>query len=175
MLACKKWSDPKVPDDPRIHDRKYCNDPEAVNYNWNFPGDPDNSVCIYPSDLYKGTYSFTDSIYSDKNKFDSVGSLLPPYTLTIIALDKRHFRVVGFCATDSLKFTAERTTYRASADSTIMIQDTIKAYGQFLCRTADTMTGYFTKFASDTSRLIIEFKVASDTGINFHRGTAIRQ
>ena len=66
FLACTKWADTQKPSDPRLT-QKYCNDPFAVNYNWGFPGLPDNSTCIFPSDLYVGTYLFHDSIYSIAN------------------------------------------------------------------------------------------------------------
>jgi len=175
FYSCKKWSDPTTPTDPRLNERKYCNDPEAVNYNWNFPGKPDNSVCIYPSDLFKGTYTFTDSIYNDQQLFDSAGSQTL-YTLQFIPVDKSRFRVVGFCAnTDSLKFTAERSTYQANADTTIFLNDTTKVYGQFFCRNLDTLSGNIVKSRSDSTSITIQFQVVSDTGINYHRGTAIKQ
>src|ERR1043165_6289024 len=60
-FSCKKWQDPAPKEDPRLT-RPYCNDPEAVNYNWDFPGKPDNSVCFYPSDLFAGTYTFWDTV-----------------------------------------------------------------------------------------------------------------
>src|SRR5690606_9184265 len=114
FYACKKWTDPEPPQDPKLQERKYCNDPEAVNYNWNFPGVADSSVCIYPADLFAGTYSFTDSIYDGQEFFDSAHSQTT-YTLQFIPIDKSRLRTVGFCGiSDSLKFTAERSTYRAS-------------------------------------------------------------
>jgi hypothetical protein len=177
LFSCKKWSDPAAPQDPRLDDNKYCNDPDAVNYNWNFPGVPDNSVCIFPADLFKGTYSFTDSIYNVQNVFDSARSQ-NTYTLHIIALGKRTLRITGFCsASDSLKFTAERSTYRATADTTIFLNDTTKVFGQFFCRTQDTLSGSVSKNQNDSSgrTVRVDFRVVSDTGVYFHRGTAIKQ
>jgi hypothetical protein len=175
LCSCKKWEDPKAQDDPRINERRYCNDPLAVNYNWNFPGKPDNTTCFYPTDVFKGTYLFKDSVYKADNTFDSARSLTT-YTLNIFPFDKNHFAIVGFCgANDSLKFTAERSTYRANGDSTILMANDIKAYGQFFCRTQDTLSGYLIKDRSDSSKLLVEFAVLSDTGLNFHRGTAIKQ
>ncbi|HRO42122.1 MAG TPA: hypothetical protein PL009_04775 [Flavipsychrobacter sp.] len=175
LFSCKKWSDPAAPQDPRLDDNKYCNDPEAVNYNWNFPGQPDNSVCIFPADLFKGTYLFTDSIYNSQNVFDSARSQ-NIFTLQVFPIGKRTLRILGFCGlTDSLKFTAERSTYRATADTTIFLNDTTKVYGQFFCRTQDTLTGFFMKSHTDTNALKIDLQVISDTGIYFHRGTAVKQ
>lgn len=173
-LSCKKWSDPAAPQDPRLTENKYCNDPEAVNYNWNFPGVADNTICFYPADIFKGTYSFTDSVYNSQNVFDSAGSLTT-YTLQVIPIGKRQLRILGFCSgSDSLKFTAERATYQASADTTIFLNDTTKVFGQFFCRTLDTLSGYIRKNQNDSLSLIFDLKVVSDTGINFHKGTAVR-
>src|SRR5438132_180001 len=66
LAACKKYVDEPGKSDPRLS-RKYCNDPEAVNFNRDFPGTADNSVCFFPSDAFKGTYTFTDSIYIGKD------------------------------------------------------------------------------------------------------------
>ncbi len=175
LTACKKWTDSDSPDDPRLNERKYCNDPTAVNYNWNFPGQPDSSVCIYPSDLYTGTYSYTDSVYDSQNIFDSTRST-NNYLFTIFATGKTSLRITGFCGPSaSLPFTAQRSSYRAAADTTIFMDDTVKVYGQLFCRTQDTLTGYFIKNQYDSTVLLIDFRVVSDTGINFHRGTAIKQ
>jgi hypothetical protein len=175
FFACKKWEDPKGPGDPRIDERTYCNDPEAVNYNWNFPGKPDNTTCFYPTDIFKGTYLFTDSIYSSDNVFDSARSV-GSFTLRLVPIDKYRFTVSGFCGlADSLKFTAERATYRANADSTINVSDTTFDYGQYFCRVQDTISGFLFRNRNDSTRLMIEFVVRSDTGLNFHRGTAIKQ
>lgn len=174
--ACKKWKDSIATDDPRLHDRKYCNDPEAVNYNWGFPGVPDNSICIFPSDLYKGTYFFTDSIYNANDVFDSLLSK-QTYTIQVLALSKKHLAITGFCTNDTLFFTAGRTTYTATADSTFKLNDTTKAFGQPMCRLLDTLSGSITKNSLDTSNTKIKFnwKVVSDTGINYHKGTAVKQ
>lgn len=173
--GCEKWVDPKAKEDPRISERAYCNDPEAVNFNWNFPGTPDSTTCFYPTDIFKGTYLFIDSIYSSDNTFDSAQST-KSYTLTIVPYSNNKFGIIGFCGNDPLKFTAERSTYRANADSTINVSDTTFDYGQYFCRIQDTLAGFIFKDRNDSSsRLFIEFIVRSDTGLNFHRGTAIKQ
>jgi len=177
LISCEKWQDSKADSDPRLQDRKYCNDPDAVNFNWGFPGVPDSTKCIFPTDLYAGTYSFTDSIYSSNNLLDTLQSKTT-YTLYIIPLSKKQFIVKGFCSSnDSLFFTAGRTTYSASADSTFKFNDTIKVYGQPLCRIADTLSGTIVKNRYDTTntQLFIDWKVISDTGTFYHRGTAIKQ
>ncbi|MBS1740821.1 MAG: hypothetical protein JST88_09800 [Bacteroidetes bacterium] len=174
FISCKKWTDPAAPKDPRLNDHRYCNDPLAVNYNWNFPGVADNTVCIYPSDLFKGTYSFTDSVYDNQQNLDTINPR-KTYLLYFLPVTKYQFRVVGFCGVfDSLKFTAERSTYRANADTTIFQFDTIKVYGQYFCRQLDTLTGYFQKNKNDSTLMTVQFRVVSDTGTFFHKGTAVK-
>src|SRR4051812_10618768 len=87
FMACKKDADPSAPRPGALDTTFYCNDPDAVNYNWGFPGTPDNSKCYYPSDIYAGTYSFTDSVYNIDNSLDSAGSLTT-YLLRFIPLSK---------------------------------------------------------------------------------------
>jgi hypothetical protein len=95
--------------------------------------------------------------------------------LQIIPVSKSAIRIIGFCgATDSLRLSAQRSTYRADVDSTIQVTDTTFDYGQFFCRSLDTLSGSITKDRYDSTRLIIDFKVVSDTGVNYHRGTAIK-
>jgi hypothetical protein len=176
ISSCKKWKDSIATDDPRLHGRKYCNDPEAVNYNWGFPGVPDNSICVFPSDLYKGTYTYTDSIYNSNDVFDSLLSK-QTYTIQVIVLSKKRIAIIGFCSNDTLFFTAGRTTYSASADSTLKLNDSTIAFGQPMCRILDTLSGTITKNSLDTTNTKIKFNwtVVSDTSTNYHRGTAVKQ
>ncbi len=148
--------------DPRLS-RLYCNDPDAVNYNWNFPGTPDNSTCYYPTEVFASAYTFNDSVYFSDGQY--LFSKL--YTLHVYPLGKTKLGITGFCGPyDSLKLTADRF-YRAQLDSTI-------ENGQPLCSNTDTISGYIIQNMKDSSLLQIEFLVASDTGINIHRGTATK-
>src|SRR5579872_3418748 len=62
VCSCSKYKDTKATADPRLTN-PYCNDTNAVNYNWGFPGKPDSTVCFYPTDVFKGIYTFNDSIF----------------------------------------------------------------------------------------------------------------
>lgn len=147
--------------------RYYCNDPQAVNYNWGFPGRPDNTVCRYPTDFFNGTYGYTDSIYFPDGSFDSAGSVAR-YTLRLRAIDLQRFSLVGFCTGgDSLRLMASRF-FRATID-------TVVGPGQRFCRAQDTVSGTIVRTLEDTSRLNVFFTVVSDTGTTTHRGTAYRQ
>ncbi len=164
LTACSKYKDEPGGSDPRLS-RKYCNDPEAVNYNFDFPGTADNSVCYYPADAFSGVYSFKDSVYSTPGTLVRQDSIL----LRFFALSRVRIAISGFCpgGSDSLHFTANRTL-RASGDTTIVT-------GQRLCRDRDTLSGYITKSLGDSSRLRFFLTVVSDTGTTTHQGTAYRQ
>lgn len=165
-LSCKP-TDYSATAPDTLGTRFYCNDPEAVNYNWGFPGRPDNSLCFYPSDAFAGRYQYTDSIYLDDGSFDSARSLRT-YPLTLRVIDRQKFSLSGFCSGgDSLRLTATRF-FRATIDTTT-------ANGQLFCRSQDSVLGTFSRTLEDTSRLRIELRVVSDTGTTIHRGTAYRQ
>ncbi len=165
FAACKKYSDtPGLHTDPRF-ERKYCNVPDAVNYNWNFPGTPDSSdaVCYYPSDIFKGNLLYTDSIYDGNSKF------VREEVKTLHAVASTHTQLIinGFCPSSAITFLANRTMH-ADADSNTL-------YGQLLCRNLDTLSGYIYKDSGDSLRILFALRVGSDTGVYFHRGSAVKQ
>lgn len=162
VASCKKYMDEPGKNDPRLS-RKYCNDPEAVNFNRDFPGTEDNSVCYYPSDAFKGSYRFTDSIYIGSD------TILRPLTISITAQSKTKFSLTGLCdgSPTPVTFTATRVL-RASVDTTIV-------EGQALCRPKDTVSGYIIQPLSDSTQIHFYLTVVSDTGTARHEGTAYRQ
>jgi hypothetical protein len=141
-------------------DSLYCNDPEAINYNREFPGTPDNATCLYPTDVFAGRFLLTDTVYTE----DFASNYIKTDTINIYQLSKTKIAVVGFCgAFDSLKLTAGRY-YKATLDSTI-------ENGQPLCNPKDTVSGLF---SSGAMGIRIDMLLTSDTaGTKFHRGTAI--
>lgn len=166
--SCKKYSDKKGVLDPRLN-RPYCNDPNAVNYNWDFPGKPDNSVCFYPTDLFQGYYEFHDSVFL---KSSGLFIHADTFVVTIHKLSNTKFSLLGWCPNgDSLIFTAG-ASFTASVDTTI--GDTLTNRGQALCNIADTINGYITKDRIDTSGLLtFTFQVYADTGVvTLHNGSA---
>ena len=167
FISCAKWKDPAPYTDPRLTN-PYCNDPNAVNYNWGFPGKPDNTVCFYPTDLFVGTYIFTDSVYrtSDLSLFLSTVT----ETLYVSRLSQTQIAVTGFCANgNSIHLTADKS-YNATVDTTV--GDTLTARGQTLCRIVDTVSGAISKDRIVDSLLHISFIVVSDTGSTTHIGSA---
>lgn len=163
LISCKKYADKPGATDPRL-DRPYCNDPEAVNYNWDFPGKPDNSICIYPSQAFVGEYDYYDSVYDANN------TLIKELTFPLRIVANSNFKVEldGFCVSRKPVFSAGRQL-RADGDTTVF-------NGQLLCRDEDTLSGYFYKeVLSDTAAVLFNLTVVSDTDITIHRGRAIRR
>lgn len=165
VISCKKWVDPAPTTDPRINN-PYCNDPEAVNYNWGFPGVPDNTLCFFPSDIFNGTYLFVDSVYQASTGFFI---LTQTQTLQVVKRSQSKLEVFGLCGTGSLFITAH-SNFIATIDTTVG-DTTIFNRGQLLCRTQDTAAGTITYNRID-SLLHISIIVVSDTGITTHTGKA---
>jgi hypothetical protein len=116
--ACKPYKDP-APVDLGLTN-PYCNDPRAINYNWGFPGKPDYSVCIYPSEAFGGTYICNDSI------IDGTGasSFNAQFTVTLAALNDSTISFTGHCnpggsytmrATRTLQLIVDSTTSLGTA------------------------------------------------------------
>ncbi|MBC7553481.1 MAG: hypothetical protein H7257_05840 [Taibaiella sp.] len=168
--ACKKWEDPAAVSDPRLTN-PYCNDPDAVNYNWGFPGKPDNTLCYFPTDLFKGTWLLVDSVYiTSTGLFIHADSIY----LNIYPIAQSHTKlaVLGFCGGgDTLKMTAAAASYNAAVDTTL--GDSLTNRGQKWCRIQDTVNGSIFNSRID-SMLHITLQVISDTGVTTHLGKARR-
>ena len=168
LNSCAKWKDPKGYTDPQLTN-PYCNDPNAVNYNWGFPGKPDNTICFYPNQLFAGTWEYYDSVYSV-----SSGLLLftDSFTMTVHSISDTIISVFGFCgsAPDSI-ILAAGPTYIATVDT--LIGDSITTEGQRLCRVQDTINGTITRDRLDSPYVLhVNLQVTSDTGATIHSGSA---
>lgn len=144
--------------------KPYCNDPSAINFNWDFPGRPDNSVCIYPSQIYNGDYLFYDTITDFFGNFKSADS----FDLHFNNLDSVYLNISGFCGAKI--FTAKANRYLK------FNLDTLTGIGQLFCNNQDTITlSGSKKEISDTNFISIKYQVYTDTGIVYHLGTAIKK
>jgi hypothetical protein len=162
FASCKKYKDPAPISDSRLT-TKYCNDPSAINYNWDFPGVPDNSVCIYPADIFKGTYFYRDSITNEEGSVLKTDS----FTLSITQLDTTHLEIIGFCGTNI--HTAKANRYFK------FVLDSLAGNGQVFCNNKDTIAGNGSKYSiSDTNTIKFNYQLLTDTGIVTHTGTAIK-
>ncbi|HTN17857.1 MAG TPA: hypothetical protein VL092_09270 [Chitinophagaceae bacterium] len=163
LAGCQKWEDKTPP--PIDLTKRYCNVPVAINYNHNFPGIEDNSVCIFPSGPYVGEYAFVDSVfYPDVD----TATLFPLVNFNVSSRNDTQVYVNNFCSGgQQLAFSTNRY-YRAISDSVI-------APGkQLMCRSLDTLSGTMEYRPADSS-IYLEFTVVSDTGITTHRGRAYKK
>jgi len=162
LAACKPYEDPEPITDPRINN-PYCNDPAAINFNWGFPGVPDNSQCFYPADVFVGNYIWQDSTVNDDGivlTFDSVFA-------TINKIDSTRFEITGRCNAD-IQLTASRFL-------TFFI-DSVQGDGQIFCRPTDTIIGNGSKIGvSDTTTFFMNYIVLTDTGTTKHKAKFIKQ
>jgi len=161
IWSCTKWKDKPAADLGLT--RKYCNVPQAINYNDSFPGVEDNTTCIYPSDPFAGTYTFFDTIY--RSEADTLFG--PEITFSITALDTFRLGIDGFCSSRQLRFTADRY-YNALSDTII------GAGTQLMCRDQDTLSGTL-KYNYSDNTLLLSFTVVTDTGTVTHQGTAFKK
>jgi hypothetical protein len=142
----------------------YCNVPTAVNYNWGFPGKPDNSTCIYPAQIFAGTYIFKDSI------LDNLGIYLPydSSIISIVKIDDTTVKINGQC-TSSLQLSAKvNKNYR-------LILDSVQYNGQVFCNNTDTINGYIQKLNPFDSILTYNYNIINSSTIIIHKGTLIKQ
>jgi hypothetical protein len=148
----------------------YCNDPIAINYNQGFPGTVDNGVCVYPTDVFTGTYELKDSVYDADFNLDTVFN----YVVSFHRMSLTRVKLSGFCPSgDTVRLTADRY-YKAAVDSTMLV-DSSMVEGHVFCRAIDTIKGMISKYSGDTERIRVNFIIASDTGINYHIGTGIKK
>jgi hypothetical protein len=161
--ACQKWED-KPGTDTGLTNR-YCNVPAAINYNHNFPGIEDNSVCVFPSGPYIGNYVFTDSVFYPEV---DTAVIFPQISFSISKRNDTQVYVNNFCSSgNQLAFSANRY-FRA-------ISDTVIGPGtQLMCRSLDTLSGTMEYRPADSS-IYLEFMVVSDTGMTTHRGRAYKK
>ena len=168
--SCLKWHDPKPYTDPKLSN-PYCNDPNAVNYNWGFPGRADDSICFYPADLFKGRFLFTDSIYSEVGLTDGNFLYALTDTLYFTALSQTKLAVTGFCGSKEDSFHLTALSFNATIDT--LAGDSLTTFqGQVpFCRILDTVNGTLFYSRID-SQIHISFQIKSDTGLSSHVGKA---
>lgn len=173
IYSCSKYEDPPAADGSGLTN-KYCNDSRATNYNWGFPGIPDNSVCIYPVDSFLGNWSLTDSMFRPNG--ENIGVQFK--TLTFTGTEdtaKIGFSITGWCSNNTpIYLIANKYSY-AYIDT--LAEGTS---GQFFCgATTDTLSGQLNMYNDGDStlkgRMEINFVVNDASGTVNHKGTAVKQ
>lgn len=135
FTACQPTDDPVSPDISDQIQRRYCNDPFAINYNDSFPGIPDNDRCYYPQDLISGTWNTIDSIFRQDGEFIEV--IEKVFTIVSIPTeDKNRVSISNWCTIDG----NVEITVNKYGKFDINNQLEYPNEGQIVC-TNDTLTG----------------------------------
>ncbi len=168
FASCEKHEDKPIKD--WDGEGFYCNDPEAVNYNWGFPGNINDSLCIYPTDLFVGDWILTDTVFND--------------TFAIVEIQERTISFVnksddsmshlmelqGYCNNNTpIVLQANRFMLASLVD---LIEDDL---GQLGCDGESILTGFIRlkDFQSDTLYLQIMRRSAQDDNFTI-KGTAFK-
>jgi hypothetical protein len=162
ISSCKRYKDPDPFKDSRIN-QPYCNDPSAINYNWDFPGVPDNSKCIYPAEIFKGNYFYRDSEITASGNIGNLDS----FPITITQIDSTKLEIVGFCGT-------KIHTAKANRFYTFVL-DSLTGNGQNFCSTTDTVEGKGQKQnLTDTTFIKFNYTTLQNGVSVIHSGTATK-
>lgn len=161
-LSCKPYKDPDPIKDPRLTN-PYCNDPAAINYNWEFPGVPDNTTCIFPSDVFEGNYIWYDSTQDENLNILAFDSTF----VNVAKVDTTRLTLSGKC-NYNLSLTADRFLN--------IVIDSLHGDGQQFCQTNDTIIGTGLKIGfADTTSFTMNYIIVSDTGSSFHKAYFLKQ
>ncbi len=170
FFACSKSKDPARPNlGNGLDGRYYCNDPKAVNYNWGFPGHPDNNTCIYPIDSFLGTWAFKDYVLQPNGDTDAVIDRMLTLSSTEDTVHT-HIAITGWCG-GNVPFYITANKYGKA------VVDTFpgSALGQFLCVNTDTLNGNFIKAAYKGDSIKVDLTVNDAAGLKYHKGVAVKQ
>lgn len=167
IASCLKTEDPEPANPPDGLTGHYCNDPNAINYNWGFPGIEDSTVCVYPVDSFLGQWTLTDSVFHPDSSFNYTDTQIILFASTEDSV-RTHLKISGLCNNgNNLLATADKYGH-AVIDSM-----NNQVAGQFFCSQADTVTGDFQFWFSGKDTMDVRLSV-SGASAGYHKGMAIR-
>lgn len=167
IASCLKSEDPEPASPPNELTSRYCNDPNAINYNWGFPGIADSTLCIYPVDHFLGQWTLTDSVFHADSSFNYAATQTLTFTATEDTL-RSHLKVSGLCDNGNMLLATADKYGRAVIDSM-----NYQTPGQFFCSQADTVTGSFQFWFSGKDTMDVRLNIiGAEAG--YHKGVAIR-
>ena len=171
FFSCAKWKVPKPYTDPQLTN-PYCNDPNAVNYNWGFPGKPDSSLCFYPNSLFVGSFMYHDTMYND-TLFIGADSFI--VNITIPGNSETAMTLSGLCGAGGATISLTGLPgYEATVDTTVGDTMTLSS-GQLLCAQNDTISGYILRDRVDSPAVLHFYLqvVLGDSATISHYGSAV--
>lgn len=167
ISACEKYSDKKGGDIKDQLNRKYCNIPHAINYNWNFPGIEDNTTCYFAYEYFQGNWTFVDTI-KKQDEIIQIDTLVISFEHNNADTTYGTIFLNGWCANEKLKLIADRF-YNVVTDT----MENGEKY-QVVCNNQDTISGTISKDISDSTKLSIKLNVTNANGTFLHVGNASR-
>ncbi len=162
FVACKKYKDPTPP--KITFTSEYCNIPAAVNYNWDFPGNVNNNICIYPADAFAGNYRFFDSVLDNASGayffIDSNNFTINKVTdSTLVLLHCNNTKAISARATKNIRFYTDSTSEK----------------GQVFCTSTDTMNGSGRKQNLNDSLISYSYNVWKGAVLEQHKGLLVKK
>jgi hypothetical protein len=162
LVACKKYKDPTPP--KIVFTTDFCNMPTAVNYNWGFPGNVNNNICIYPADAFVGNYRFFDSILDQASGsylfVDSSNFTINKITdSTLLLLHCGGSKSISAKATRNIRFYTDSTSEK----------------GQVFCTASDTMNGTGRKQNLNDSLVSYTYNVWKGALLEQHKGLLVKK
>jgi hypothetical protein len=158
--ACKPYKDP-APKDLGLTN-PYCNNPFAVNFNWGFPGKPDNTVCIFPAQVFAGNYKLYDSITSNNASTIFNDSAL----VSLAQLNDSTLTLSNHCVGNNYVVRATKTL-QFYVDSTTLL-------GAPFCN-GDTIAGNARKLNIDDSIITYTYDLNNNGTTIKHKAILIKQ
>ncbi len=168
FASCTKGEDTASPDISDLLTNRYCNNPNAVNYNWNFPGIEDNATCFFSYYFYEGDWIFIDTIRRSDSSIVGVETYYLNFEKIIPDTSESLMAMSGWCSSASLIIHVDRF-YFARTDSF----DNNGGW-QKMCSNSDSIFVQMRKDIVDTTALDINIQEVKNNETFFHRGKGKR-
>jgi hypothetical protein len=168
LVSCNKNGDTIAPDISDQLEKKYCNIPHAVNYNWNFPGIEDNETCFFAIDFYKGTWMYIDTIKRSDESLVRIDTLILNFQPIDSDTSYSVLNMLGWCGSERLVVRVNKF-YMAQTDSF----DGNLGW-QKICNNQDSVHVSMRKNLFDSTQLFINITQHTDTLTLYHTGNGSR-
>lgn len=170
FISCDRYEDKTLQDWDDQDNSYYCNQADAINYNWGFPGLINDSICIFPNEVFEGTWYLTDTIFNDTLGIEQIQERW--VTIDWVADDTISYKLkmMGFCEEDQpLYFDANRFMLANIVDD---LEDT---NGQLYCDLTSSISGNIRKDNIDSDTLYLQMLQQTNTDLLFTiKGRAIK-
>lgn len=167
LTACNK-EDKKGEDVTDKLKNKYCNIPGAINYNWNFPGIEDNSICYFATDYYEGTWKLTDSVRLEDSTFVRVDTLYLEFNKigSDTTNSKMHLR--RWCITSDIWVQVNKY-YIGMTDTTQNAEG-----WQLVCNGRDSLKINFSRNVFDSTIVDFTIRQFNNDTMYYHQATGVK-